>query len=115
MSMEYAARVILDRQGQPVTYQPCEGEARELTALVIDHGFGSTPSGWDSNFFEGQARYAELKIVFSDMTDAPGYRDAFVFNGFTYDVRAAYPVPKTGARKMWWIVRGVADQRGTFR
>lgn len=110
---EHLATVAVARFGQAITYTPCEGEAVLLDALVLDHGFGMPPSGWDSEFFTGMARYVEFKISVSDVADEPQYRDSILFQGREFEIRAAKPSPGIGSEKVWWVVYGVADQRGT--
>lgn len=83
-----------------------------VDALVHDHGFGMVPSGWDSEFFEGMARYVEFKLPVRDVAGEPQYRDIITFQGREFEVRAVHPSPTIGADKIWWVVFGVADQRG---
>jgi hypothetical protein len=115
VSLDHVSSALLARKGQPIVYTPKEGEAGSHDALVKDHGFGMPPSGWDSDFFEGQARYVEFRIPYGRLEAEPQYCDTVTFDGREFEVRAAKATPETGPDKVWWVLYGVADQRGTFR
>nr|WP_321513142.1 hypothetical protein [uncultured Pseudodesulfovibrio sp.] len=114
MTLDHVSRAMLARKGQPVIYTSKDGVADGHDALVKDHGFGMPPSGWDSEFFEGMARYVEFKIPYEVLSEEPQYSDSVTFDGREYEVRAAKATPETGADKVWWVVYGVADQRGSY-
>ena len=114
MSLSHVATAMLARKGQPIVYTPKGGEADNPDALVRDYGFGMPPSGWDSEFFDGMARYVEFKIPYGRMEAEPQYRDSVTFDGREFEVRAAKATPETGPEKVWWVLYGVADQRGVY-
>jgi len=106
------ARSMLAECGRAVDYVAETGEAVPTRAVVTVFGFGSAPSGFDADLFDGLGYHASFRLAVSDHPEPPVYGDEIAFETRLYEIRQVDALPRTST-PIWWRLRCVAEQRGS--
>jgi len=112
------ANDLLDMQGEAVSYQPQDGIAVEMTAIVSRFGRGPCPTGWPTDSFPGFARHAAFRLPAESgdgaATAEPAAGDQITVDGVAYTIADVVREPSTGPHGLWWICRCAAQARGRY-